>query len=446
MVVRQISSALVLGALAAGTLGCQTFSTPKLPQVGLPKVPNPLASRDDVEEAEKVVEVAAYNPNKKKGLIHRVLPTDAFEPASLYKTRATPQEAIDRLEAAKGLLAAGEHEEAAREFEDIRRKHGRTSIEEEATFLVAEAHFAGRDFPKASDAYERLFERFPSTRFADTSTERLYAIAQHWIGAADPITAGDIQTVGFERPTLATTSPGPSFGFSPSRSLPFVPNWFDRSRPTFDTTGRGLQALRSIWLNDPNGDLADDALMAIASHYVRNGNDLEADRYLTIIRNDYPDSPYLEDAFVVGGHVKQVSYQGVEYDATSLEDAAKLKKQALRLFPGTPDRDRLVREIDEAGKQAAARQWAMVEFYERKKLPRSVAVAAHALLTDYPTSEYAPRARAVFDALPAETKAILPPLPDALGRPTPAAEPDPGTIRDSYVVPAAKEQAGRASL
>ncbi len=84
----------------------------------------------------------------------------------------------------------------------------------------------------------------------------------------------------------------------------FFPNFTDKTRPYFDTTGRALDALKSIWLNDPTGPLADDALMLSASYYLRKGDYVEADHLYELLRKEFPKSRHIENAYVLGCHCK----------------------------------------------------------------------------------------------------------------------------------------------
>ncbi len=101
----------------------------------------------------------------------------------------------------------------------------------------------------------------------------------------------------------------------------------------FDTDGRALQALRSIWLHDTTGPLADDALMLSANYHLRTGDFTESARLYKLLREQYPDSKHFENAFMLGSHVTLASYQGPSYDGKSLDEATKLKEAALRIFP-----------------------------------------------------------------------------------------------------------------
>src|SRR5690606_363411 len=159
-----------------------------------------------------------------------------------------------------------------------------------------------------------------------------------------------------------------------------------------DTSGNALAALKSIWMNDPTGPLADDAVMLAASHYARQEDWVEADRMFTLLREQFPQSPHVQTAFELGSHVKLMSYQGAAYDGKTLDDAEKLKRSLKQLYPNA-DQARIELELSKIEIARAARIWEQVVFYQRKNLPRSVAVNCHLLLKRFPNSPYAEPAR-----------------------------------------------------
>jgi hypothetical protein len=256
----------------------------------------------------------------------------------------------------------------------------------------------------------------------DRSTAHLFDIAQQWLRFPKVVKSAEIQPVNFEDPASTPLPEPQKTGFELTRAVPFLPNMFDRTRPVFDTEGNALAALKAIWLNDPTGPLADDALMLTASHYLRKGDYLEADHYYEILREEYPKSPHLEDAFVLGSHVKLMAYQGSAYDGTSLEEAERLKESTLKLFPNSPERARIEAELKKIADADVERQWEKVRLYQKKTLggryQRAVAMQCHVLLTEFPNSKDESQARRIWNELPAETKKDLPPLPGQPSRTT----------------------------
>ncbi|MBM80844.1 MAG: hypothetical protein CMJ78_09645 [Planctomycetaceae bacterium] len=268
-----------------------------------------------------------------------------------------------------------------------KRKHN--PVREDAIFLLAESLYEQKKYPVAQSHYALLMKEYPQTRFLDRATGRLFQIAKNWLGFSDFATSSDIQQVNLENPSA---TPRAAKGRAPG-SIPFIPNAFDRSRPVFDTGGRALEALKQIWLNDPTGPLADDALMLTASHHLRSGNHQEADRVFQILREEYSRSPHLKQAFVLGSHVKLMSYQGADYDVAQLEEAERLKKSSLKLFPELPEKPMIEAELRAIQEAKAQRYWERVIFYKKKSRLQSVAVYCRLLLKEFPKSKYAGSAR-----------------------------------------------------
>jgi outer membrane protein assembly factor BamD (BamD/ComL family) len=265
-------------------------------------------------------------------------------------------------------------------------------IEEDALFMVAECQFARQRYSWAQDSYGTLLEKYPSTRHLDNVTRRMFFIAQTWLGVP-PTTAkvNDVQLVehsdaGDPEPTLESAGGAGSW--------PIVPNFVDRTRPVFDTHGRALQALESIWRHDAAGPLADDALMLQATYFQRKGDYVEAARLYKLVREQYPDSPHFQNAFLLGSHVSLASYDGAEYEGGPLVESRQLKETSRQLFANLTDeqKQRLDAELQAIRNAEVEREWSKVEFYLRKQQPTSVALHCNRILHKYPDSSYAERA------------------------------------------------------
>ena len=110
----------------------------------------------------------------------------------------------------------------------------------------------------------------------------------------------------------------------------------------------------------------------------------------------------MENAFILGGFVKQASYRGSEYDGKVLDEARQLKESTLRLYPNHPERDRLrddLRKIEEA---KAAALWQDVQFYQRKGRKPAIAVYCREILRLHPATTYADRARQLLQQMQEE--------------------------------------------
>ena len=328
----------------------------------------------------------------------------------------SPEEkkAFGRYEQAEKLFEARKYSEAEKAFKAIakdRRRNGlnwaervadtfvsRSSLsndsmydqygdplEEDALFMVAESQFAQRKYSWAQDSYDLLLEKYPSSRHLDVVTRRLFRIAHTWMGFPDADEKGDVELASGE---LMKTNPrtgnedfqGPSFF-----------NITDRSRPMFDTAGRALQALQSIWMNDANGPLADDALMLTANYHLQRGDFVEAARVYQLVREQYPDSPHFKDAHVLESHVRLAAYEGPAYDSKGLKASKELKKSARDLFSDLTEEQRgmLDKELANIELAEERREWHKVVFYRSKGDDTAVALQCNKILNRYPNSRVA---------------------------------------------------------
>ena len=266
----------------------------------------------------------------------------------------------------------------------------RAAFREDTLFLLAESQFHLKKFSNADDSYTELLTDFPSTRHIDRASQRLFEIGRYWLDSQNFKAASEIRPANAIVPA-GRSEPGMT-GYWFTR-LPLIPNMTDGTRPLFDTGGRALRTLKTIWLNDPTGHLADDALMLAAATYLERGDTREADRILTNLRKLYPDSPYLEPAFLLGSHVRLMGYQGSAYDETPLDEAAQLKRSTLGLFPDIKEKQRLQSELDSIEASRVEREWQRVEFYRKKNLPKAMAVHLNRILARFAGTVHEERAR-----------------------------------------------------
>ena len=302
-------------------------------------------------------------------------------------------------------FVAKEYKRAEKEFKAIVKKYKNDPIKEDAQFMVAECQYAQKKYSWAQDSYDQLLIDFPSTRHLDQTTKRLFSIARYWLQEPSIVKGNEIQQVNLEDPGSETPEI-PSDGKQRKTRWALIPNFFDRTRPVFDTENRALEALKSIWLHDPTGPLADDSLMLTASHYLKKGRYMDADRTFSLLREEYPKSPHLKDAFMLGTHVKLMSYQGPQYDATVLTDAGDLKATTMRLFPEA-EQARLKEELKKIEKAKAKRDWENVQYWMRRGKPKSAAIYCNLLIENHPTSTFANQARELLGELGAENTSHL---------------------------------------
>lgn len=274
-------------------------------------------------------------------------------------------------------------------------------VEEDSLFMLAETQFARRRFTKAQDSYDDLLNRYPSTRHMDRVTRQLFRMARYWLdfpSELDEKQPSDIKLAAQEDVEEVTAPETDK-----SWSVPLLPNFTDSSRPVYDADGRGLQALRSIWLHDATGPLADDALMLSANHNLRIRNFVEAKRLYVLLREQYPDSPHIKDAYLLGSYVTLAAYEGPAYDGGALSEARDLKQTMVQIFPDltAEQRQRLEEEINQMHDAEIERIWELIEFYQRKGTAPAIALHCNLLINRYPNSSYATQAREILRELQA---------------------------------------------
>src|SRR5690606_16274895 len=143
------------------------------------------------------------------------------------------------------------------------------------------------------------------------------------------------------------------------------PNLTDKTRPLFDTKGNSVSMFRAIWMHDPTGPLADDAIMQVANTHFLNGNYQSADEHYSQLRRDYPSSKHVMQAYLLGFRTKLELYQGPVYDRTPLNEAEELIDTLLLQFGHElgEERERVLQARAIVRAQQAERDWNSAEYY-----------------------------------------------------------------------------------
>lgn len=338
----------------------------------------------------------------------------ALEEKSRAAGGLNPIEGAAELEQARALYEAKQYEEARKEFKKIKKKYKDKPIEEDAMFMMAECDFEMKKYPAAQDGYDELFKKHNSTRYTDQMTKRMFKIAQTWLNFPKP--ASDLELAQYSTPDV---NRGQTIGEAVTYTFPLTPNLFDRSRPVFDTQGRAIQALTTIWLHDSTGPLADDALMMAATYHLRKRDFQEADRYFKLVRENYPQSEYVQASYVIGAHAKLMTYQGSRYDGQTLKDASDLTQSTIRMFPDLPQRDNLLEKLSNIRQQKAERDWERVQYHMRRKEKTAAVLYCKMILEAHPQSPFAEKAHQLIAKIdPKQLEPFLRPVPE---------EPLPGT-------------------
>ncbi|MGL4944389.1 MAG: tetratricopeptide repeat protein [Thermoguttaceae bacterium] len=257
--------------------------------------------------------------------------------------------------------------DAASKFEQAAKRWPDSLLAEEALFLAAECRFFADDYPKAMTNYQTLVSKYHHSKWVNTSVRRLFAIARYW-----------------ERESLKTHSPV---------------NLTDKSRPITDTFGNAKKAYEAIFINDPNGPISDDAVMALASAYLARGLKQgdsafsQAAYYYAYLRENFPNSRHIPKATEMELLARINAYNGGDYDGKSLDEASSLASSAMRNREGDSNVQELGAIKDSVTDKQAERDWVMAQYYEKKRFYGASRMYYNKILQNYPQTPYASKAR-----------------------------------------------------
>ncbi len=336
------------------------ISSPVVPATGLPST----ASTEPESQNDSSYELSDFSPDNIGGTLKKM---------SGYG----PNEGVARalLQEGESLFRQKKYSEAAGRFRSAAARWPDSPLEEDAWFLEAESYFFSDKYPKAQDTYDKLLEKHKIPRHLDAICKRLFAIAQYW-------------------EQLHASSP----------HWPTTPNLTDASRPRFDTFGNAIKAYESVRMHDPIGPLADDAVMATANTYFRKGRYEDAAYHYDVVRKEYPRSEHQPRAHLLGIQSKLQMYQGHLYDGTPLKEADELAEQALSQFRRElgAEQQRVAQVRNDIVRRKAERDWAVAQYYDKKKQYGAARHYYQAILKDYPLTQFAPQAQARLEQIRGE--------------------------------------------
>ncbi|MCY2968541.1 MAG: outer membrane protein assembly factor BamD [Planctomycetota bacterium] len=317
-------------------------------------------------------------------------------------------EGHEQFEEAKALYTEGKYKEARKKFHKVVKKYKDKPIEEDAMFHRAECDFQMEKLADAQDGYDELLKKYPSSRYLEKSTQRLYDIALDWLG--HPKSATEVEMAHFAKMGSENgidANPDTQI----SANIWFPVNFVNKKKPMFDPDGRALEALRSVWMHDPTGPLADDALLAHAVYRLRSGDYIEADRDFATIREQYADREVAAQAYVLGAHASLLAYQGSNYDGRQLEEARQLTQSAVRLFPNIPQKKKLENDLVRINTEAANRDWQIAQYHLKRGEKHASAFYLESMVQHSPESPHVEEARELLVQLGPDHAAGLLPKP-----------------------------------
>ena len=210
-----------------------------------------------------------------------------------------------------------------------------SAVEEDALYFEGESYFFADRYVQSSRAFEKLISEYAGTKHMDLAENRRYAIALYWL-------------------QLSETDSSISLN--------------DPKRPKAGLADEARRVLHQIRMDDPTGQLADDAAMSLAKAFLKADMNYEAADTLEDLRRNYPGSEHQFDAHMLELEAQLANYQGPSYDDQPLVKADEILKSIVRTFP-----QKSKNEIPYLEKQAARvqnmmgeRDLTMAEYFERR--------------------------------------------------------------------------------
>jgi outer membrane protein assembly factor BamD (BamD/ComL family) len=242
--------------------------------------------------------------------------------------------------AAEALAKQNKLPEAATAYKAVAKKWKGTAAGEKAQFFLAEAEYKQGRFFAANDAYEQLMADYPGTELNSRVVKREYEIAQVWFDQIDPKVPSE-------------------------KKLPWTARFASKT-PLIDTQGYALKALEHVRHHNPQGELADDAVLKIADTHMANRDYDSAALYYDQLITDHPKSPFIHRAYLSSIDARLKGYLGPEYDGTGLKKARELIHQTMANFPNdTEGNAKLYHLIDVINDQEAERTFVVGQYYKK---------------------------------------------------------------------------------
>jgi outer membrane protein assembly factor BamD (BamD/ComL family) len=319
------------------------------------------------EERKKGFDWSALTPEKSYARIRDWMglgPDENKSNISMLKGREILISNPDLKDKKKNLEAAKHFSEAAKRFPD-------SVLEEDALHLAGECYYFSEEYSNAFHAYQKLVVKYHHSKYVDNAVRRIFKIGQYW--------------------EVESEKSSTHFKFA------------DKSLPNYDAFGHAKKAYETIFTYDPLGPISDDALMALATAYLKRGkyrgddNFNQAAYYYQRLREDHPTSKHIAKAHKNELYACTQAYLGPEHPGRVLGEAKKLADITLWQFNNeldSEDRAGILEARESILESEAERLWEKGKFYDlKKRLYGSARLHYNMLITDYPQTTYAEKAR-----------------------------------------------------
>ena len=256
--------------------------------------------------------------------------------------------------------------EAAKIYDRSAHRWSNSALHEDALFMAAESYFFGKRYPEADDRYEHLLKGYPKSRYLDQIQRRRFSIAHYWL-QTDQLDHQKFYEFNLSNPTL----------------------------PWRDQFNFAVRILDQIRLDDPTGDIADDATLLAADACLEIGRYQQADNLFSDLIKTFPSSEHQFRAHRAAIQTKLSRYRGPDYGDTALLESEKLLKQVQRQFPqqASQQQQELVRLNAEIHYRKAEREWSTGQFFDERASYGAAKMYYRTLIKEFADTPFAGPAR-----------------------------------------------------
>jgi outer membrane assembly lipoprotein YfiO len=170
-----------------------------------------------------------------------------------------------------------------------------------------------------------------------------------------------------------------------------------------------VEMLFRVQQRSPGSELAEKALLRTADYYYADSQfDLAADAYASYLRS-FPRSPLTSRVKLRQAYSNLAQFRGLKFDPTPVIDARTQLLDLSAQFPEVAQEENIQSLLDRIDATFAKKLYVTAQFYVRTKQPRAAAYVYTYLVSAYPDSPEAYRAKGQLLHLPQPL--IQPPAP-----------------------------------
>ncbi|HEX3358656.1 MAG TPA: outer membrane protein assembly factor BamD [Tepidisphaeraceae bacterium] len=276
-------------------------------------------------------------------------------------TQPAAYQSDPQLDATEDMISAGRNKEAISRLIDYLKYNRSSPVRDRALYLMGEAQYRYGDRIKAFYYLDELLDTFPASDLYYPALSKQYDIADSFLN-------------GYKRRV---------FGFV-----------------KISAEEEGVEMLFRVQQRSPGSELAEKSLLRTADYYYADSQfDLAADAYAVYIHS-YSRSPLISRVKLRQAYSNLAQFRGLKFDPTPVIDA---RAQLLALtadFPDVAQQENIPALLDRIDATFAKKLYVTAAFYVRTHERRAAAYIYSYLVSAYPDSPEAAKAKTELLHLP----------------------------------------------